>query len=108
VRVNRVELASRVSERSGLTIKQSGAAIAAMLECISAALEAGEAVSLHGFGTFSAIGRRARSAVHPKTGETLQVPATRAAKFVAATALKRRLAAEAPPTGATGTRPTQG
>jgi nucleoid DNA-binding protein len=103
VSVNRVQLATLVSERSGLTIKESGAAIAATLESIAAALEAGEAVSLHGFGTFSTIERRSRSAVHPRTGELLLVPASRAAKFVAATTLKRRLAAITPPTGATNT-----
>lgn len=91
--MNRVDLTSRVSELSGLTLKQSSAAVSATLEAIGEALARGEQVTLHGFGTFSPRQRKPRTIVHPTTGERLTVPGTFGVRFSPAAALKRRLAA---------------
>lgn len=95
--MNRIDLSTRVSERTGLTVKQSGAAVAATLEAIAAALAEGDEVTLNGFGTFTTRERKSRAVVHPVTGKRLQVPSSRGAAFTPAAALKRRLSAQAAP-----------
>lgn len=55
---------------------------------IVSALKGGDEVSIAGFGIFSVKNRDARKARNPKTGEMVQVPATKVPKFRAAKALK--------------------
>jgi DNA-binding protein HU-beta len=48
-------------------------------------------VSLAGFGKFSVSHRAARTGRNPATGQTISIPASKAARFSAASALKKRL-----------------
>jgi DNA-binding protein HU-beta len=48
-------------------------------------------VALAGFGKFSVSERSAREGRNPATGETIQIQASKAAKFTAASALKKEL-----------------
>ncbi len=89
--MNRMELAAKVAERTELTVKQSSAAITAMLDAIAETIADGEDVSLYGFGTFRARERSARVVQHPTSGKTVQVPAGRRVTFSAALALRRKL-----------------
>jgi len=60
-----------------------------MLYCgISGALASGDSVSLVGFGTFSVSARAARTARNPRTGDAINVPASKAPKFKAGKGLK--------------------
>jgi DNA-binding protein HU-beta len=61
------------------------------IEVISGELESGGEVSLAGFGKFSVSHRAARQGRNPSTGETIQIKASKAPKFSAASALKKRL-----------------
>jgi DNA-binding protein HU-beta len=54
-------------------------------------LAAGGEVALAGFGKFSVSHRAARQGRNPSTGQTISIPASKAAKFSAASALKKRL-----------------
>jgi DNA-binding protein HU-beta len=47
--------------------------------------------AIAGFGKFSVTDRGARAGRNPATGETIQIAASRAAKFSAAAALKSQL-----------------
>ncbi|MFB3062394.1 MAG: HU family DNA-binding protein [Candidatus Binatia bacterium] len=59
---------------------------------IVAALKNGDKVNISGFGTFSVSHRKARTGRNPKTGEAIQIAASRAAKFKAGKGLKESLA----------------
>jgi DNA-binding protein HU-beta len=59
-----------------------------VLSAVSSELVAGKDVRLNGFGIFSATERAAREGRNPQTGTTIQIAATRAAKFAPAKALK--------------------
>ncbi len=59
---------------------------------IVAALKSGDKVNISGFGTFSVSHRKARTGRNPKTGEAIQIAASRAAKFKAGKGLKESLA----------------
>jgi DNA-binding protein HU-beta len=85
------ELAEHVARRTGLAASQARAAIEATIETVSDELAAGGEVALAGFGKFSVSHRAARQGRNPSTGQTIQIAASKAAKFSAASALKKRL-----------------
>ena len=62
-----------------------------MLDDIIAALKQGERVNISGFGTFSVSERQARTGRNPKTGESIQISASRSAKFKPGKQLKDSL-----------------
>jgi DNA-binding protein HU-beta len=86
--VSKSDLASRVAQETGLDISQSKAAIEKTFEIIAASLATGDEVNIPGFGKFSTVERSARQGKNPSTGETIQIAASTAPKFSAASALK--------------------
>ena len=82
------ELISAVAEKTGLTKKDSAAAVEAALGAVADALCAGEKVSLVGFGVFETRERAARTGVNPFTKEEMETPAARVPKFTASKTLK--------------------
>ena len=95
--MNKAELTDKLSERTGLSARDARAAMDAILDpdpaigLIAAALVSGDKVAVSGFGTFEARARKARSGRNPHTGETLDIPATRAPAFKAGKPLKETL-----------------
>jgi DNA-binding protein HU-beta len=85
------ELADQVAERTGVAASQARQMVEATIEIVSDELAAGGEVALAGFGKFSVSARAAREGRNPSTGETIKIAASKAAKFSAASALKKRL-----------------
>ncbi len=85
------DLAEKVAERTGLAAGQARQAVEATIDAVSDELAAGGEVALAGFGKFSVGHRAARQGRNPATGETINIAASKAAKFSAASALKSRL-----------------
>jgi DNA-binding protein HU-beta len=85
------ELAEKVAGSTGLSASQSREVLETTIEAISNELAAGGEVALAGFGKFSVSQRAARQGRNPSTGATIQIAASKAAKFSAASALKKRL-----------------
>lgn len=86
--MNKNELLEKVSLASGLTKKESEAAINAFLETLTDVLKAGDKISLKGFGTFEVRTREARMGRNPRTGETMEIAASKVPTFKASSALK--------------------
>jgi DNA-binding protein HU-beta len=86
--MNKAELTDAVAESADLSKSDAGNAVDAVIGAIESALSKGDSVSLIGFGTFSVSDRAARTGRNPRTGETIQIAASRAAKFKAGKALK--------------------
>ena len=86
--MNKAELTESVAAQTGLTKTDAGNAVDAVFDSIEGALSRGDSVSLIGFGTFSVSNRAARSGRNPRTGETIQIAASRAPKFKAGKGLK--------------------
>lgn len=80
-----------VADRSGLSKSQAADAFDAVFEAIAEHLERGERVQTPGFGSFSVSERAARMGRNPKTGEEIQIAASKNAKFKAGKDLKERL-----------------
>ena len=85
------ELAEQVADRVGLSASQGRQVVEATIDVISDELAKGNEVALAGFGKFSVSHRAARQGRNPSTGATIQIAASNAAKFSAASALKKRL-----------------
>ena len=90
--MNKNEFIDAISTKTGLTKKDTKAAVEAVLETITETLAKGEQVALIGFGTFSVKARNARTAKVPGTDKTVDVPATTVAKFKVGKALKEAVA----------------
>lgn len=86
--MNKAGLVEVVHGVVGGTKAASERAVDAMIDAIVNSLKNGEEVSIAGLGIFSVKQRAARTARNPRTGETIQVPATRVPKFRPAKALK--------------------
>jgi DNA-binding protein HU-beta len=89
--VTKHEFVDAVAEKAGLSKKDAGAAVDAMLDVITGALMAGDTVAFTGFGKFHATKRAARQGVNPRTGEKVQIAAANVPKFSAGSQLKKAL-----------------
>ena len=86
--MNKAGLADKVHDVLGGTKADAERAVEAIVASITAALAAGEEVSIAGLGIFEAKMRAARTGRNPRTGETIEIPAMRVPKFRAGKALK--------------------
>ena len=77
-----------VANKSGLSKRDAGVAVDAVLDTITDTLRSRDAVTFTGFGKFSTSARAARMGVNPRTGAKVMIPATTVPKFSAGSALK--------------------
>ena len=84
------ELARQIATDAGITAGQAAGVVDAAFDAIAGELAAGCDVAIAGFGN-SVTQRAVREGRNPATGETIQIAASRAAKFSAAAALKAQL-----------------
>lgn len=90
--MNKGQLIEQVAQKAGLTKAAAEKAINAYNETVADALANGEEVAILGFGSFKVAERSAREGRNPATGETIQIPATKVAKFVPGKKLKDAIA----------------
>ncbi len=86
--MNKSDLIDAVASQTGLAKDQAGAAVESVFGTISEALSRGDTVSLVGFGVFSVSERAGRTGRNPRTGESIEIAASRAPKFKAGKGLK--------------------
>jgi len=86
--VNKNELIAKVADDTDLSKADATRAVDAVFDTISSQLSGGEEVRLVGFGTFSVSDRRATEGRNPRTGEKIQIPASKQPKFKAGKQLK--------------------
>ena len=86
--MNKSELIESIATESGLSKVDALKALDAMLGSVTTALQNGEQVVLVGFGTFSVKDRAPRKVKNPRSGEIMDVPASRVAAFKPGKGLK--------------------
>ncbi|PZO85747.1 MAG: DNA-binding protein HU [Micavibrio aeruginosavorus] len=86
--MNKAELIDYVAKEADLTKADAQKAVEAVFAGITATLQGGEEARFVGFGTFAVSNRAASTGRNPRTGETIQIPATKQAKFKAGKELK--------------------
>ncbi len=82
------ELVEKIAADAGISKKEAGEALKAFTSSVSGALSKGDSVTLTGFGSFSVSQRAARTGRNPATGATMQIPASKGAKFKPGKTLK--------------------
>ena len=87
--MNKTELVEKVATTADLTKKDAEAALNAFVEVLTGALKDGDKVALKGFGTLEVRDRPARTGRIPRTGETIEIPASKAPAFKASSTLKK-------------------
>lgn len=86
--MNKSELIMALAQKADLTKKDAEKALNAFVDVVTDALKAGEKVQLVGFGTFETKDRPARTARNPRTGEEIEIAASKTASFKVGKALK--------------------
>ena len=79
--MNRNELVDTVSNKTDMKKSEASKAVDAVFDAIAEALKGGDEVRLVGFGTFSVASRAASEGRNPRTGEKIQIAASKQAKF---------------------------
>lgn len=90
--MNKSELVDALADRTGMTKADAGRAVDALFSTddgiLAEALNKGDRVQITGFGTFEAKHRKARTGRNPRTGETIQIAASKTPSFRAGKGLK--------------------
>ncbi len=86
--MNKSELVAHIATSAGLTKAQATAALQAFETSVIDTLANGGEVTLIGFGTFKVTDRAARTGRNPKTGEEIQIVASKVPTFKAGKGLK--------------------
>ena len=86
--MNKAELVNAISEKAALSKKDAEKVLATFTETVTESLTAGEKVQIVGFGSFEVVNRAARTARNPRTGEAVEIAASKAPAFKAGKALK--------------------
>ena len=86
--MNKNDLIDAVAERTSLAKSDAARAVEAVLGTIADSLKKGDVVTLSGFGAFATKTRAARTGRNPRTGEAIQIAASRVPGFKAGKGLK--------------------
>ena len=86
--MNKSQLIASIAESANLTKKDAGSALDAAISAITDSLSNSEPVQLIGFATFEVRNRSARTVRNPRTGEKLELKASKYPGFKAGKALK--------------------
>ena len=86
--MNKSELIAAVAEQAGLSKKDAEKAVNAVVSVVTDALVQGDKVQLVGFGTFEVRSREARTGKNPRTGDVIEIAASKVPAFKAGKALK--------------------
>lgn len=86
--MNKTDLVAAVAQKAELTKKDAEKAVSAFTAAITEALVEGDEVQLVGFGTFEVRSRDARTGKNPRTGEVINIAASKVPAFKAGKALK--------------------
>lgn len=89
--MTKADLIDSLASKGDLPKQKAEEIVNGLFDDIVAALKKGDKVNISGFGTFSVSERKARTGRNPKTGETIQIASSRAAKFKAGKTLKESL-----------------
>lgn len=89
--MTKADLIESVASKVDLPRQVAERAVNTLFEDMVEALKQGDKVNISGFGTFAVSSRKARVGRNPKTGESIEIGASRAAKFKAGKTLKDAL-----------------
>ena len=89
--MTKTEIIAKIANDAEVTQDTAKKCLAAFTDAVVEALKAGEDVQLVGFGTFKVSNRAARHGKNPRTGEIVEIKASKTPAFKAGKAFKDAL-----------------
>ena len=89
--ITKKDVVNLVQAKTDLSVKTTSEVVDALLEVITEALADGDSVRFTGFGTFSVTERAARTGKNPRTGEVIEIAASKSVSFKAGKSLKDKV-----------------
>jgi DNA-binding protein HU-beta len=89
--MNKLQLTEAVAAKADISKKVAAEAVNAVIDAIAEALAAGDDVKIAGFGGFEVKERAARTGRNPKTGEAVEIAASKYVAFSAGSSLKDKV-----------------
>jgi DNA-binding protein HU-beta len=89
--MTKADLIDSLARRNEMPRPKAEEFVNGLFDDLVSALKNGEKVNISGFGTFSVSERKGRLGRNPKTGATIEIAPSRAAKFKAGKTLKDSL-----------------
>lgn len=89
--MHKTDLIKEIANETGLSQKDSAAALEAFLNSTTKALKKGDTITLIGFGTFKITQTAARKGRNPQTGKEIQIAASKRVRFTAGKGLKEQV-----------------
>ncbi len=89
--MNKSELIEKVAGQAGLSKSDAEKAVNSLISVIESAVASDDKVTLPGFGAWSRTQRAARTGRNPRTGEPVQIPASKAVKFSVGADFKKKV-----------------
>jgi DNA-binding protein HU-beta len=86
--VNKSELVEAVARKADVGNSQAQNVLDAMFDVVESAVAGGDKVQVPGFGSWSRSERKARTGRNPRTGEPVQIAASKGVKFSAGAGFK--------------------
>ena len=86
--MKKTDLIAAVAEQTGLSKKDAEKALNATIDTIIKAVAEGDKIQITGFGTFEQRQRNARTGVDPRTGNSIEIPASKVPAFKAGKGFK--------------------
>tara|TARA_B100000029_G_scaffold55211_1_gene50085 strand:+ start:310 stop:585 length:276 start_codon:yes stop_codon:yes gene_type:complete len=86
--MNKTDLIKTLADQLGLDKNMLDVVCNRTFKVMGDALSSGDVVSIAGFGNFTCKDRAARQGRNPRTGETIDIPASKSVGFKPAKALK--------------------
>ena len=86
--MNKSELIDAMAENAGISKSAAASALDGFIDAVGGALKKNDQVTLVGFGTFLVREREARTGRNPRTGETINIKASKLPSFKAGKGLK--------------------
>lgn len=89
--MNKAEFITALADRTSITKRDTEKVFDAFQDILTETLVHGEDVKFSGLGTFAVVERAARQGRNPKTGQPVQIEASKTTKFKLAPSFKKAL-----------------
>ena len=86
--IKKTQLIQMLADKTGASKKDAAASLEAIVETITGLMRKGEKINITGLGIFKVADRKAREGRNPRTGETIQIKASKKVRFTASKVLK--------------------
>lgn len=86
--IKKTQLIQMLADKTGASKKDAAMSLEALVETITGLMRKGEKINITGLGIFKVADRKAREGRNPRTGETIQIKASKKVRFTASKVLK--------------------